>query len=78
MDKCAGLETLNLEGAKGVNASYLGLLTRLEHLKKLNVRRITFSEPDIYSFVIRCKQLLCLVVNNNVYSTRIEKILVHR
>ncbi|CAD8181225.1 unnamed protein product [Paramecium octaurelia] len=71
------LHSLNLEGCYEINAYSLMQIQKL-NLQRVNLKKIQFKEEDIYNFVLTAKSIKLLLVNNNLLSSRIEKIIHSR
>ncbi|CAD8068569.1 unnamed protein product [Paramecium primaurelia] len=71
------LHSLNLEGCQEINTYSLLQIQKL-HLQRINLKKILFKEEDIYNFILNAKSIKLMLVNNNLLSTRVEKIILSR
>ncbi|CAD8167620.1 unnamed protein product [Paramecium pentaurelia] len=71
------LHSLNLEGCQEINTYSLLQIQKL-HLQRINLKKISFKEEDIYNFILNAKSIKLMLVNNNLLSTRVEKIILSR
>ncbi|CAD8098359.1 unnamed protein product [Paramecium sonneborni] len=71
------LHSLNLEGCQEINTYSLLQIQKL-NLQRINLKKIQLKEEDIYNFIIKAMSIKLLLVNNNLLSTRVEKIIHSR